>query len=132
MTKCADSILRNAADAKARMDALVQLAGRSSLRYEPALLILTWGEETLEQVTDRVSHDHHSASQLACTTRKLMRGQLGIAELVDAFDRIGVLQITDSEDLDLSLAAVLRRTVPDVLVRTQVVIHLNGELKVKW
>jgi hypothetical protein len=61
-----------------------------------------------------------------------MRGQLGIAELVDVFDRIGVLQITDSEDLDLSLAAVLRRTVPDVLVRTQVVIHLNGELKVKW
>jgi hypothetical protein len=59
---------------------------------------------------------------------KLMRRQLGITELVDAFERVGVLQITDSEDLDLSLAAVLQRTVPDVLVRTQVTIHLNGEL----
>jgi hypothetical protein len=49
-----------------------------------------------------------------------MRRQLGITELVDAFERVGVLQITDSEDLDLSLAAVLQRTVPDVLVRTQV------------
>lgn len=110
------------------MDSLVQLAGRSSLRYEPALLILTWGEETFEQVTDRVSSDHHSTSRLACTTRKLIRRQLGITELVDAFDRVGVLHITDSEDLDLSLAAVLQRTVPDVLVRTQVAIHLNGEL----
>jgi hypothetical protein len=54
---------------------------------------------------------------------KLMRRQLGITELVDAFERVGVLQITDSEDLDLSLAAVLH-----VLVRTQVTIHLNGEL----
>ena len=45
---------RNAADAQDRIMQLHELANKEANEYSPVLLILTWEEETLDEVSERV------------------------------------------------------------------------------
>jgi len=46
---------RNAADARVRLDQFAKSAGNLANEYSPGLLIVTWEDESLEEVTERVS-----------------------------------------------------------------------------
>jgi hypothetical protein len=96
----------NAEDAADRLEAISGRFQQGS-RYRPALLLLTWEDELLEELVDR----------------------LEIADLLSQFERIEVLSLEDAEDLDARFARVLRQLVPSDPRLTQVVVELRGELK---
>jgi hypothetical protein len=47
-------IFSNAAEARTRINQLAKLAANVANEYTPRLMIVTWEDETLDEVTERV------------------------------------------------------------------------------
>ena len=106
------------------MTTFARLVGRDDNKYIPALLILVWEDESLEEVVERVR------AILGCIPPKRPsspRAQLDIEDDVAFFDHATVLSLEDSDDLDARFAQALEEIVLDVTPKSQVVIHLRGE-----
>ncbi|WVQ82032.1 hypothetical protein IAT38_004160 [Cryptococcus sp. DSM 104549] len=92
----------NVANAQDRMGALVKLLDDTSNRYVPSLLVLTWEDETLESLAER----------------------LDISEEVDAFENRDLVYLAGGQH-DAELIRAVENVVTSEAVKDSVVVHLQ-------
>lgn len=92
----------NVDDAQDRLEAAIGVAKQQS-RYKASLLVLTWENETLDQVVQR----------------------LDIGPQVAQFDAVQAFSLDGAEDLDNRFGAVVRSLVPRDPLKGQVVVQVK-------
>ena len=90
---------QNVADAQDRLNALNRIAGEQTNRYRPALLIVTWQEQSM--------------------------ADLGIIDYLSAFEQTSILSLESMGDLDARLERCITDLVPAVHRKKQVVLPLR-------
>lgn len=95
---------QNADDASDRIEVAAGMAQQRS-RYSSALLILTWGDESLDEVVAR----------------------LQIEDDVAQFDQVAAVSLEGADDLEARFARAVRQLVPRDPRKEQVVLHLDGK-----
>ncbi|ORY35387.1 SAC3/GANP/Nin1/mts3/eIF-3 p25 family-domain-containing protein [Naematelia encephala] len=93
----------NTADVQDRIEALIKVSEQMENQFVPALLILSWEGETLDEIIDR----------------------LEIEDDVEAFEHVAVLSLEYSEDLDAQFDDTLKALMPELQQKHQVVIRLQ-------
>ncbi|OCF38763.1 hypothetical protein I317_07444 [Kwoniella heveanensis CBS 569] len=93
----------NIADAQDRLGALVKVAESHENRYTPSLLLMTWEDETLDELVDRLDIDNE----------------------VGAFASISMVSLQLSDDLDERFSSALNEIVPDVIIKEQVIVQME-------
>ncbi|WWC90845.1 uncharacterized protein L201_005782 [Kwoniella dendrophila CBS 6074] len=96
-------ISQNIADCQDRIGILVKGLHATSNRYVPSLIILTWEEESLEELGER----------------------LQISTELETFTRKSLVSLAYSDDLDERFSKSLEIAIPEITVKEQLVIRLN-------
>ncbi|WVR07384.1 hypothetical protein IAU60_004425 [Kwoniella sp. DSM 27419] len=97
----------NCKDAQDRLDTLIK-ALRGQNRYAPSLLLLTWAEESLEDVVNR----------------------LGIKAQVSLFEQKAAMSLQLADDLDERFTRIISEVIPQVIVKEQVIIGMQDVIRV--
>ncbi|WVF72644.1 hypothetical protein IAT40_007462 [Kwoniella sp. CBS 6097] len=93
----------NVADAQDRLGALIKAAESNGNRYTPSMLLMTWEEESLDELIDRLEIENEIA----------------------AFERVSLLSLKLSDDLDERFTSALDDIIPGVITKEQVIIPLG-------
>ncbi|KAK8854914.1 hypothetical protein IAR55_003653 [Kwoniella newhampshirensis] len=100
-------VAENIADAQDRVGMLMKSLTNESNRYIPALMVLSWEEETLEELAER----------------------LQIVREISAFEHKAIVSLQLSNDLDERFAKALDEVMPELAVKEQVVISLEDVVR---
>nr|XP_018261336.1 uncharacterized protein I303_05773 [Kwoniella dejecticola CBS 10117]OBR83494.1 hypothetical protein I303_05773 [Kwoniella dejecticola CBS 10117] len=96
----------NIAECQDRIGILTKSLERQDTQYIPSLLLLTFDDETIEELGER----------------------LQISDEIDRFARKSIICLQYSDDLDERFSKALEIAVPDLIIKDQYVIHLNDIL----
>ncbi|WVQ99863.1 hypothetical protein IAU59_007006 [Kwoniella sp. CBS 9459] len=102
-TSDAQKAAENVTDAQDRLGALAKAVTSNGNRYTPSLLLMTWEDERLDEIVER----------------------LEVQDELDSFERVSVISLKSFDDLDERFTSVLDEIVPDVVVKEQVIIQLE-------
>lgn len=105
-TLSTSSTEENIADAQDRLSAIADLVDKPNVMYEPALLLVSWDGETLEELVDR----------------------LDLSETVAFFSQVAVLSLEYMDSLDKRFSTALETILPTVKRKEQVVLDLHDFL----
>ncbi|WVN90162.1 uncharacterized protein L203_105398 [Cryptococcus depauperatus CBS 7841] len=95
--------VENIASAQDRIGLFVKLLQDNANRYVPALIVLTWEDETMEE----------------------LGGRLQIQSELSAFDSKAIISLENSEDLDQRFNKALMTVLDNVNIKEQVVVRLQ-------
>ncbi|WWC71700.1 uncharacterized protein I206_105658 [Kwoniella pini CBS 10737] len=93
----------NIAECQDRIGILVKALERNDTRYVPSLILLTFDEETIEALGER----------------------LQISDELDKFARKSIVSLRYSDDLDERFSKALQNAIPELVVKDQFIVRMN-------